>query len=55
MKRDDPYVIIGLPPCTMMSLLQELAIHNNQHKPGWMENFKAERGKAKQHVTFGCS
>jgi hypothetical protein len=54
-KQEAPFVLIGSPPCTYFSMLQELNIANNKHKPGWMDNFEAEREKAKQHVTFCCS
>ena len=35
-------------------MLQELNIATNRHKPGWMENFEAEREKAKHDVTCCC-
>ena len=54
-KEEAPFVLIGSPPCTYFCMLQELNIATNKHKPGWMENFEAEREKAKQHVTFCCS
>ena len=37
---EEPYVLIGSPPCTLFSLLQELNINNNMHKESWMENFE---------------
>ena len=48
-KEETPFVLIGSPPCTYFSMLQELNIAT-----GWMENFEAEREKAKRHVTFCC-
>ena len=54
-KEEAPFVLIGSPPCTYFSVRQELNIATSKHKPGWMENVKAEREKAKQHVTFCCS
>ena len=54
-KEDAPFVLIGSPPCTYLSMLQQLNITTSKHRPGWMEDFEAEREKAKQHVTFCCS
>ena len=36
-KSEDPYLIIGSPPCTLLSVLQEVSIHNNMSEPGWIE------------------
>ena len=44
-KQETPFALIGSPPCTYFSLLQELIIATTKHKPGWMENFEAEREK----------
>ena len=54
-KEEAPFVLIGSPPCTYFSMLQELNIATNKHKLGWMQNFETEREKAKQHVNFCCS
>jgi hypothetical protein len=54
-KEETPFVLIGSPPRTYFSMLQELNIATNKHKPGWMQNFEAQREKAKQHVNFCCS
>ena len=54
-KDEAAFVLIGSPPCTYFSMLQELSIANNKDKPGWMRKFEAEREKAKQHVNFCCS
>ena len=43
----------GSPICAYWNT-QELNTATNRHKPGWMDNFEAEREKAKQHVTFCC-
>ena len=51
--RDEaPYLLIGFPPCTHFSMLQELnkAVHRN--KPGWREKFEAEKNKAIKHIEF---
>ena len=49
--RDEaPYLLIGSPPCTFFSMLQELnkAVHGS--KPGWLEKFEAEKAKAIRHI-----
>ena len=48
-KKEAPYLLIGSPPCTYFSILQELNIAVNGDKPGWMERFNTELGKAKKH------
>ena len=53
-KKEAQFVVTGSLPCTYFSMLQELNIATSKHKPGWMENFQADRDKAKQFVTFGC-
>ena len=45
-KEEDPFVLIGSPPCTCFSVLQELNIATNRHKPRWLDNFETEREKA---------
>ena len=54
-KKESPYLLIGSPPCTYFSMLQELNIAVNGNKPGWMERFHIEKEKAKKHVEFCCS
>ena len=54
--RDEaPYLLIGSPPCTYFSVLQELnkAVHGD--KPGWQARFDAEKDKAIKHVEFCCA
>ena len=53
-KDEAPFVLIGSPPCTYFSMPQELNIATNKHKPARMQNFDAERKKAKQHLNFCC-
>ena len=53
-KTEDPYVIVGSPPCTMASLFQELSIANNQPKEGWMEEFERKKAEAINHIIFCC-
>ena len=53
-KEEAPYLLIGSPPCTYFSDLQELnkAVHGS--KPGWLEKFDWETEKAIKHLKF-CS
>ena len=44
-KEEAPFVLIGSLPCTYFSMLQELNIATNKHKPGWMQNFERQRGR----------
>ena len=54
-KEDAPYLLIGSPPCTYFSVLQELnkAVHGK--KPGWQQKFDIEGEKAIKHVEFCCA
>ena len=47
--------MIGLPPCTYFSMLQELNVAVHGHKPEWMANFDEEKRKARVHVEFCCT
>ncbi len=48
------YLLIGFPPCTYFSMLQELNVAAHAHKPEWMARFDEEKRKAKIHVEFCC-
>ena len=54
-QEESPYLLIGSPPCTYFSMLQELnlAVHGN--KPEWRAKFEHEKRKAIAHVEFCCS
>ena len=45
-----PFIIIGSPPCTLFSTLQELVKHTMQNNPEWQAKFKEAFEKAKEHV-----
>ena len=47
---EKPFIVIGSPPCTKLSILQELckAVHGD--KPGWMDKHKLELEEATKHV-----
>ena len=53
-KEEAPYMLIGSPPCTYFSMVQELNIAVHGDKPEWMAKFTAEKEKAKKHVAFCC-
>ena len=54
-REEAPYLLIGFPPCTHFSVLQEFnkAVHGN--KPGWQEKSDHETSKAIKHVEFCCA
>ena len=53
-REESLYLLIGSPPCTYFSVLQELnkAVHGN--KPGWLEKSDRETENAIKHDEF-CS
>ena len=53
-RSERPTLLVGSPPCTMFSLLQELAKACNRDKPGWLEAHEAKVEKAKRHIRFCC-
>ena len=54
-REEAPVLLIGSPPCTYFSVLQELnkAVHGD--KPGWREKFDHETAKAIKHVESCCA
>ena len=52
-KEQDPYCIIGSPPCTMFSMLQELTKSVKKNDPAWCrhEEFVAQ---ATRHIDVCC-
>ena len=50
MNETKPKMIIGSPPCTLFSRLQQLNIH--VQGPLWKEKFDLERVKATEHIKF---
>ena len=53
-KSECPNLLIGSPPCTMFSLLQELNIAVHGHKPEWRAKFEKAKAKAIRHIEFCC-
>ena len=50
-KEESPYLLIGSPPCTYFSMLQELNVAVHGHKPEWIEKF----GGGKAESDYSCS
>ena len=53
-ERDQPLLVIGSPPCTYFSMLNELDKHLHRGDPAWLQRFDENLEKAKRHVSFGC-
>jgi hypothetical protein len=53
--RDQPLLIVGSPPCTYFSILNELNKSLHKDKPGWMQQFEQNLAKAQRHVKFCCT
>ena len=53
-REESPYLLIGSPPCTYFSLLQELNKAAHKDKPDWLENHEVEKAKAVKHIEFCC-
>ena len=51
-EREAPYLLIGFPPCTYFSVLQELNTAVHGKKSGWQEKFDIEVENAIKHVEF---
>ena len=53
-ERDEPEVIIGSPPCTLFSTLQNINWARYSGDDAWRQTFYEELTKAKRHVAFCC-
>ena len=51
---DEPYCVIGSPPCTLFSLLMELNIAKFRDDKTWMEKYEAAKAQAVKHIEFCC-
>ena len=51
-RESKPTVVIGSPPCTYFSLLQELNIATHGKDAEWMRKFKEHRRKAIRHIEL---
>ena len=50
MQKEKPKLVIGSPPCTLFSRLQQLNLH--VHGPEWAAEFAKRRIKAAEHISF---
>ena len=53
-KKTEPFVVIGSPPCTLFSNLQELNKHIHRDDQAWLRRFEEEKAQATEHLRF-CS
>ena len=44
-REESPCLLIGSPPCTYFSMLQELNVAVHGHKPEWIEKFRRKSGR----------
>ena len=49
-QKTKPTIVVGSPPCTMFSRLQQLNLHVLGQE--WADKFYVEREKSKQHIVF---
>lgn len=54
-KENKPPVIVGWPPCTMISVLQNLNVAWHGHDPVWMEAYLKKVEEATVHIRFCCT
>ena len=50
--RDEPLLVIGSPPCTMFSRLQELNKYMYRNSDVWLQKFQLGMEQAKRYVRF---
>ena len=53
-KSENPYLLIGSPPCTMFSVLQAANCGKMRDCPVWMARFRKRLTEAEEHVKFCC-
>ena len=52
LKKTQPYMVIGSPPCTLFSMLQELNVARHGKDDAWMAKFEEAKAEAIEHVEF---
>ena len=52
LKSSTPYVVVGSPPCTLFSMLQELNLYIHRNDPEWLAGFECRWQEAVQHIEF---
>ena len=50
--REDPWLVVGSPPCTMFSMLQNLNVRKFWHIDEWRKAFDEKKRAAEEHVRF---
>ena len=53
-QNEEPYLLIGSPPCTHVSVLQELNKWLSRHNQEWLDRSELSRQTAIRHVEFCC-
>ena len=48
--KDELYCVIGSPPCTMFSMLQELNLHKFRNNPECLARFEEAKKQAIKHI-----
>lgn len=51
-REEKPTLVVGSPPCTFFSTLQELNKFNMRHDEAWNARFNANMDKAVRHIIF---
>ena len=52
---EQPFMIIGSPPCTLFSVLQAINTKKMEMNEEWTRRFKERLDEAEQHVRFCCT
>ena len=53
-KKQEPYCIIGSPPCTQFSVLMDMNKHLRKDDEEWQETNRRSVKEAIQHIDFCC-
>ena len=53
-KVEEPYCVIGSPPCTLFSALMELNLAQHKDNPEWIAKYEAALAAATRHMEFCC-
>ena len=51
----NPLLVVGSPPCTYFTALNELNKHLHRNDPVWLQKIDENLAKAKRHVRLCCS
>ena len=50
--REKPWIVVGSPPCTAFSVIQNLNLHKFKDDENWMKAFEEKKRQAVEHVRF---